>query len=522
MRLIVGNRLLTLAVATVAFAVVFSASAEDKLLGKQRRIILNDDSEPVFHAKNPEEFLAKRFKQATATQVGTYIIYVGDGWHPHRGREFASGLGDPYRTIIDTAHSANVEIFASLRMNDVHCSWDGTLSPLQRSRPDLLIGDFSPHQYPNIIQNEKALPRGGYPLSLMQAFWTSLNYAKPEVRELRCSRIEKVARAYDFDGFELDFMRAPMFFKPGEVQENLSAMNEFVRQIRQTLNNVGEKRGRRYLLAVRIPDTSEMALRTGLDVKTWLDEHLVDMLMVGGGYMPFSDRVKELIDIAHTYQTPAYPVVDIDGWYSEEEKVYKNAPPHACAFDSHCEPAKVRAIASNFWSLGADGVYLFNWYGLPADAIEQLELLNQIGDVSTLKNTTKQFQPDNGLDDWVTYAGFVRAPRRFPVRLIDGTPIEVLVGDDLAEAAQKGKLDLIKLRVEMAKLHADEKIGVSINDMTLPSSAIERISSGKFEIDAGKSPWKKGVNRIVILPGKGSIGRVASEITWLDLIIQYR
>jgi hypothetical protein len=48
---------------------------------------------------------------------------------------------------------------------------------------------------------------------------------------------------------------------------------------------------------------------------------------------------------------------------------------------------------SNFWALGADGVYLYNWYGLPADATEKLALLDQVGDVKTLRNVNKRFQP---------------------------------------------------------------------------------------------------------------------------------
>ena len=495
--------------------------------GKRRRIIVNDDGEPLFHEKDPEAFLAKRFRQTVGTQVDTYIIYAGDGWHPHRGRRPDPGLGDPYQVLVDAAHNEGMEIFASLRMNDIHCSFDGSVRPLKRERPDLLIGEeFAFQAYPHLFPGETVLPAGGYPLGLMQSFWAGYNYAKPDVRELRRARVEELARAYDFDGIELDFFRAPLFFKPGEERQNLATMTGLVRQIRGNLNEIATQRGRPYLLAVRVPDTLAMSLRTGLDVRTWLEEGLVDILIIAGGYMPFSPRIKELIDLAHFHDIPAYPSVDIDAWYSEEEKVYKASPArdmrHPNAFDSHCEPDKVRAIASNFRALGADGVYLFNWYGLPDGADEQLAVLDQVGELGTLRNSPKRFQPDNGTDDWLTFCGYGVAPRRFPVRLVHGTPVELFVGDDVRRAAADATLRSVELRIEVAHMHVSEGIDVSINGVPVPAAEIRRTHEGEFRAGVSAPPLRQGVNEIVALPGKGSIGRSSTEVTWMDLSVRYR
>ena len=68
-----------------------------------------------------------------------------------------------------------------------------------------------------------------------------------------------------------------------------------------------------------------------------LDELPARMLIVGGGYMAYGSRLKEFIDLAHTYGVPAYP-----------------------STNHFKRPIDAVGQASNFWALGADGVYLFN------------------------------------------------------------------------------------------------------------------------------------------------------------------
>ena len=84
-------------------------------------------------------------------------------------------------------------------------------------------------------------------------------------------------------------------------------MTDFVRQVREGLNQIGQERGKPYLLAIRVNTTPDQCLRTGLDVQRWLSEGLLDMLIVGGGNTPFSARQKELIDMAHRMECPLTP-----------------------------------------------------------------------------------------------------------------------------------------------------------------------------------------------------------------------
>ena len=87
-------------------------------------------------------------------------------------------------------------------------------------------------------------------------------------------------------------------------------MTEFVRQIRKDLNEIGRQRSRDYLLTARPLDTPSKSIKMGLDVERWLKEGLLDLLMVGGGYMPYAGRLKEFVDMAHSYGIPAYPSIN--------------------------------------------------------------------------------------------------------------------------------------------------------------------------------------------------------------------
>ena len=58
---------------------------------------------------------------------------------------------------------------------------------------------------------------------------------------------------YDFDGIQIDFARIPVLF-PEEQWLHRNTLTDFMRDIRTTLLDIGEKRGRPLLLAARVPE----------------------------------------------------------------------------------------------------------------------------------------------------------------------------------------------------------------------------------------------------------------------------
>lgn len=476
---------------------------------RQRRIIVNDDGEvdPIAKGRPLEAYLAQRFQDAVGSQVDAYFICVGSTDRgPATGKKarlqdtqnrwFPAMKAPPEidrmtRAYLEASKEAGMEIFASIRMNDIHDAWMPRLTyPLKMARPDLLLGARTDHA----------------PDAVMRAFWSGFDYAKEEVRRHFLDFIRTYCRQYDYDGLELDYFRHPLFFKLGEERRNLDTMTAFVRAVRGILLQIGQERGRPYLLAVRVPDTPAMALRTGLDVEQWMKEGLLDMLIVGGGYMPYAGRLQTFIDLAHRYGIPAYPSIN-----------------------HFREPVAMRSLASNFRAMGADGVYLFNYFGVGSgmeggrmvpqvsDSAERRKVLSQIGDPPTLQGLKKRFVADNGAS--IYYAGYTNPRGQFPVRLVEARPIELVVGDDFRGAGRPASELLLKINV--ADVPSGEGIAVEVNGERVASASVERTGKTSFSARLQAEPLKQGLNTIVVLPGPNSTGRLSSRVTALELKVSY-
>ncbi len=483
----------------------------------RRRIILNDDGEVTIgkivwdaaygqYGETIEQWLAVRFNPAEGTQVDSYFFniaatdrgpvvdgevitnpqstmaqfyYWGEPGEIHPATERAT------RALIKHAHDAGMEIFASIRMNDTHDSYAPKLTyPLKIQGRDLLLGKRGLEKRPEAAD------------ALMRLSWSGLDYAKPEVRQHFLDFILSYCRQYEYDGVELDYFRMPVLFKLGEEEENLDNMTEFVRQVRQGLNEIGRERGKPYLLTVRALDDLKLCLMSGLDVEQWLKEGLLDLLIVGGGYMPYAGRLKELIDMAHHYGVPAYPCMNRMGG-----------------------AGAARSKASNFWALGGDGVYIFNYAGVP-DGSAEAECLDQLGAPEILLGLDKQYVPDNGHTQ--LSLGYTQLAPQFPVRLIDGTPIELVVGDDVQKATEEAILEAMRLQVKVGNMDESEGITINMNGAAVPVEGIKRVDAETFEAVVTAPPVRRGINQIVVLPGLNSIGRLSSTVTWLKLSVRYQ
>ena len=476
---------------------------------RQRRIIVNDDgeAEPISKGRSVEAYLAQRFRDAVGSQVDSYFICVGstdrgpatgtkarlqdtqNRWYP--AMKAPPEIDRMTRAYLEAAKEAGMEIFASMRMNDIHDAWAPRLTyPLKMARPDLLLGARRDHA----------------PDAVMRAFWSGFDYAKEEVRNHFLDFIRTYCRQYDYDGLELDYFRHPLFFKLGEERQHLDTMTGFVRTVRGILREIGRERGRPYLLAIRVPDTPEMALRTGLDVEQWMREGLLDLLIVGGGYMPYAGRLQTFVDLAHRYGIPAYPCIN-----------------------HFREPVAMRSLASNFWAMGADGIYLFNYFGVGSgmeggrmvpqvsDPAERRKVLSQMGDTASLQGLEKRFPADNGAS--IFYAGFTNPSGQFPVRMVEARAIELMVGDDVG-VAERPASELL-LIISVADVPSGEGIAVEVNGARVPYAALERTGETSFAARLQQESLKRGLNEVVVLPGPVSTGRLASRVTGLELEVRY-
>ena len=246
------------------------------------------------------------------TQVAeTYDKLIPDelpiGWE--RGARWRDGtrafrkIGHcPLALAIDFCHRHNIEIFLTYRMNDIHDGSAGEpyeFSNWKRDHSQYLLGT-----------QEEA---DRYPFSHPRHFWSALNYEQPEVRNYIFKIMEDFCQRYDLDGLELDWLRISTFFQPTRdlrpvEPKHIAIMNDFVRRIRTMTDRVGRERGRPLLISCRVPRTLKHSLDVGLDIRTWLKEDLVDVLVLGGGYAPMdmAREMRAIADLTHQYDVPRY------------------------------------------------------------------------------------------------------------------------------------------------------------------------------------------------------------------------
>ena len=187
-------------------------------------------------------------------------------------RQLIAAGTDPAEVVVESGHERGLEVFLSMRVNDYH---DGiprgenpALSPMNcgRLHPDWLLG--APEKT-NAEFEHHGISRDGY------------NFLVPEVRAYKLALAEETIANYDLDGLDWDFCRWPRLFPGGRQRESKQLLTDLIRQIKAALEKKSKKIGRKLRFSVRVPPTFELALGFGIDVRTWLEEGLVDILVPG-------------------------------------------------------------------------------------------------------------------------------------------------------------------------------------------------------------------------------------------------
>ena len=453
---------------------------------RRRRIIFNDDGGGLAHPKSdtPEGFLDVRLRPRLGTQMDSIFYCTGASTFTHDtriagvqlddapqgggepGRENARSLisagRDVLQVVVDFAHEHDLEAFWTFRMNDIHDARDRhNLPKLKLDHPDWLIGgeDLTAHQD-----------------QTSREYWaaTALDYAVDGVRENRSGLIEEVCERYDVDGIEMDFGRMPHLFPPGQEEQNLGVMTEFVRGVRQRMDQRAQERGRPLLLAARVPDTVELCRNIGLDIETYLSEGLLDMLTPGFAYDPWQMLCRELIELGHQHDVPVYPCLSNSPSYNLRVKW-----PHEWG-------AMDRGVASNYWHAGADGIYDFNDYiwgdfgmrewQVPIEGRYDLDMRMQeskwheIGDPRTLTGKSKLYLVSGGIP--IHYNMNEAGPSPLlPVDLSTARTLPLMVGDDVPSAVAQETLLGTRLRVHLQRVTRRHRLRFSMNGVPLRNGA---------------------------------------------------
>jgi len=327
---------------------------------RARRIIFNDDADQLYGYEvypygvvDDRSFLAARTTPVFDTQVDTYVWCVGNGceppWGGALGDKLLPCLGSADRAtglVVDACHAHGLEVWGSLRMNDIHDSifaknLGEANDPLKARHPEYLIA----------AEEVRSRPEELYE----RYHWTAFNFARPEVRSYRLDFIERNASRHDFDGYELDFTRFAWMFPLGEERAHAAEMTQLVRDARETLRRIGARRGRPYTFAVHVHDSLDTSRALGLDVDEWLAEGLVDVLVVGLGYLSWLVRFDQWLPLGRRCGVPVYPSMNTNAFISWGRDVFK---------DFAAWREAIRGAASSFWTEGGSGIYLFNLFCL--------------------------------------------------------------------------------------------------------------------------------------------------------------
>lgn len=326
------------------------------------------------------------------------------------------------------AKKKGMEAFITYRMNDLHFNDTTTHCPI--SYTDFWI------QHPEYWLNDttQGYNSGG-----------AFDFAIKEVRDRKLAIVSEQLENYAdiIDGYDLDFMRFIVYFKSGTGPQNAPLMTQLVKDIRQKVDEVSAKQGKKILLSARVAPTVEQNMMKGLDIREWLRLGLLDFISTGVHWRgdPAMPVAKFREEMGKDLNIPFYSSID-DGGYRPRE------------FWSH---GMHRGMCSHILSQGADGIYLFNYYfgalnsehdgklyledGGQVCRIMMPELLQELGSLETLKGRNKIYALSDGV---IQYNIKPDSPLPLKIGKDEQKEVDLYIGDSVEEGYPKEAILFIR------------------------------------------------------------------------------
>ena len=499
---------------------------------RRRRMIFNNDGDDVSQVREatPQAFWEARSLGLEDSYADSIFYSTGGNFHQHQydsrvpevraelirlgmmndpfehgylnhARAFIEQGRDCLQLTIDFCRKHKMEIFWSLRMNDIHDNWyPPAVSALKREHPELLL--FRPEDI--------GKPKQGILEPHMNA--TAVDYGRQEIRDLQYSIFRDVCERYDVDGIELDFMRQPIFFRPTMEglpvgQEHIDIITDFMVRVRELAEKVGKDRGRPILIACSVPNLPELARSIGLDVEEWLKKDLIDIIVASLEHTPFTGSLGQMVKMKDRYNVPVYARIEgalvgtlgsIDRWVG---------------------------AATNAWRSGVDGIQTFNQFD------PHWEGWRILGDPDVMVGMDKTFALDN--KNYRTWDHVIEREGRLPAELTEGKSriLNLSVGDDIAGYARSGKTPLLKMAIKLESMTFSDKIEFRLNGSILKTEVytvtegLSPVACGMFFLRAMPEPGliKQGDNKIeALLRKRCESAPGMPAITELSLTVKYQ
>lgn len=372
------------------------AAARKQAARRRRRVIYNNDGDDIWAAgaDTVEKFLAVRHTPLLNTHVDSIYYCTTQSFnhftHATRTAEIFKGktgqfagnnLGkflaqntDGLRMSSEFARQHGLESIWTLRMNDIHDAWTPAfLSDWKREDPTRVM---------STLDKSKAFKD-------RRRLWSLVDFEHPDVEPRLIEIIEEVLQNYDIDGIELDFLRAPFYFRSSFLGQpatdaQVDILTRLVTRIRRLVLHQSEQQGKPLLLSVRVPTTQSLCRKIGVDIQGWLEDGLIDVMSLGGGYITFNVPVSELITLGHQHGVPVYPCLSQSGLMRRPPRGTSTKQP----------PEAWLGAASRLWADRADGIYTFNLFPGPGSDAERdyaRRVLTTIGSKERLLDSTIQY-----------------------------------------------------------------------------------------------------------------------------------
>ena len=347
------------------------------------------------------------------------------GWHSWHamGSLMERGL-DPLQVLIDRTHEKGMEFWSDLRL----ASYGGV-------DPGLEVANG-----------------GRY-------------FAEAEVRDHLGALARELVLDYPSDGLELDFAIAngsrASLLQQDDVKEYTPVITEWVAE----LADVVRSRDGGGTIGVRVFPIEELNLRQGLDVRTWLEEGIIDFvvpLMYEYNRLDPNMPMDWLIEAAHEKDVSVYgmlhpTVPSQDVSLGQDNRVYASIE-------------QLRAAAASFWSRGVDGLY--SWFlSWPHGHMERA-FLSEMGDPDLIEEKDRTYFVLRRSDDPTSpaYGG------QLPISIPEADPevryaIRFYVADDIAGSDY---VSSAVLSIKMMNLIMGDRLTLTLNGRSIGDEPVTR------------------------------------------------
>ena len=478
-----------------------------EMLNRPRTVIYNTDgNDMVLYPRSlpltQEAFESVRLKYSEGTKIDS-VFYCPHasafGWFTTRkthdfmtaqfrppdapvynaAEDFAKKGTDALEMASAYCRRRGLEIFVSIRMNDTHDNFgpkrpNAHFSLFKQRHPECLMGT---------VTNR---PR--------YCAWTAVDFAQKAVRAHVRRFVREFFENYDVDGIEYDFFRHLQLLKSvadgnDATAQELDMLTGFMRELMVIAEEVGRRRGRPFLVAVRVPDSVDMCRVVGIDIERWMKDRLVD-IVIGSGYFQLNPW-HVMAEVVHTHGCKFYASLD------EPRNAEKRAPFGMLPGRSFSKPFYMAREAAALAD-GADGVYFYNLERKPLTMIASLDPRNPGGRPQNYFAVPRATAFSQLMHYCAAGDRFLNMPKidpQRPLKLAAGETyaFELVVGDDPA-----AYVPAPCVTVDVLTDAKDGPDGALVLSVNRGSAELAARKKGVFTFTVPANNVKKGANAIVL------------------------